>query len=302
MAELKYLKLKIEFKNLEKKVYPYFLGALIRGNFGYYLRKTVCPFNIRRRCNKCIIKEKCFYYNVFETIKERENMGENAPHPFILEVPFNEDEYLDTLNFSVILLGDALKNYEYFILVFYEMAKGGLSRSKIKARRVLIRDEFDNLIFDSKDGKLLRKPRYKTFSLKDNDFKAKKLEIHYITPLRLFSEKKPVENPNFETLIRALLRRYMYLTNDYGNPIELDTKKIIESSKGIETVSSNVKWIKLKRYSSRKRRKLFVGGLIGSQSFSGEFSFYHLALLKFAEIFHIGKQVSFGHGQIKLKG
>ncbi len=302
MGEIRYLKLKVELLDLEKKVYPYFLGALIRGNFGYYLRKTVCPFKRRRNCENCIIKNKCFYYSVFETIKERDKLGKNVPHPFVIDVPFNGKDYLQDLKFSITLFGDVTNNFEYFILVFYEMAKGGLSRTRIKSKRVVIKDENEDIIFDSLDGKIVKKPEIKEFELKKAIFEAEEISINYLSPLSLYSNKKPILNPNFESIIRASLRRYIFLTRDYGQPISLNTDYIIEKSKFIELMKSDVRWLNLKRYSSRKRRKMKFGGIVGEQQFKGNFIYEHLGLLKFAEIFHIGKQASFGYGYINIKG
>jgi len=46
---------------------------------------------------------------------------------------------------------------------------------------------------------------------------------------------------------------------------------------------------------------MMLGGLIGTIDVSGTFSQFEIKLLEAAEIFHIGKNSSFGLGKIKIK-
>ncbi len=302
MKPFPYMKLTVRFKDLEAEIYPYFLGSFIRGNFGMYLKKTVCPFGLRKPCDNCLIHKKCFYGEIFEPEKEASTSGRNIPHPFVLDT--RDEEYVEgmkctNLTFDILLFGPALKNFEFFILVFSEMGKNGIGKTRIKSREVIIEDHNGEPVYSSQTQRIERSPQVLTFEF-DTHPPCERLKVTYTSPVRLKREGKWVGTPDFEILIRAALRRLLYLESFYGSAAGLPTKEIIESSTHIKNVSSDVQWVKRFRYSNRRKEKMNLSGIMGTQEFAGNILPLHLDLLRFVSIFHLGKSSSFGHGKIEV--
>jgi hypothetical protein len=127
MKPFQYMKLNVKFRELEGEVFPYFLGSFIRGNFGMYLKKTVCPFHFGKSCEDCLIHKKCFYAEIFEAQMETSDFGHTIPLPFVIDLVNNETKTAhNNLEFGILLFGPALNNFEFFILVFSEMGKSGI--------------------------------------------------------------------------------------------------------------------------------------------------------------------------------
>lgn len=72
---------------------PKFKGSTFRGGFGHAFRRISCAIK-SKTCIDCLLKDKCVYAYVFETISSKDlktsKRYSHAPHPFIIEPP--EDE------------------------------------------------------------------------------------------------------------------------------------------------------------------------------------------------------------------
>jgi hypothetical protein len=302
MKPFQYMKLNVKFRGLEGEVYPYFLGSFIRGNFGMYLKKTVCPFHFSKSCEDCLIHKKCFYAEIFEARMETTDFGQNIPLPFVIDLvnPGETEAVHSDLEFGILLFGPALNNFEFFILVFSEMGKSGIGKRRIKCKQVLVEDHDGQVIYSSGKEKILASPRLLNFEPQAKGF-TDRLQVCYRSPVRLKREGKIVQEPDFEVLVRAALRRYVYLEQLYGTPADLPFSEIIEESTRVRTVASDIHWEDRVRYSNRRRHKMNLGGLLGRQEFAGSISPSHLNLLGFASIFHLGKTSTFGHGKIEVR-
>ncbi len=306
MEPFKYMKMTVTFKGLEESVYPYFLGSFIRGNFGMYLKKCVCPFGFSRDCQSCLIKNKCFYTEVFEAGRGGVSPETGVP-PYVIDIAgdrFTEDQEVKDLSFNILLFGPALRNFEFFVLVFSEMGKKGIGKKRIKCKEVSVNGHDGKLIYSTKTDKLVSVPEELAFQFGSTQ-PVNRLKVRYRSPLRLLKNGKMVESPDFENLIRSSLRRLIYLERLYGTDIPaadipLPTREIVAQSTKVETVTNNVQWVHQVRYSNRSKTKMDLGGIIGVQEFKGKIQPYHQDLLKFASIFHLGKSSTFGNGKIEL--
>ena len=267
-----------------------------------YLKKTVCPFHFGKPCEDCLIHKKCFYAEIFEAQMETSDFGHTIPHPFVIDLVNNNETKTahNNLEFGILLFGPALNNFEFFILVFSEMGKKGIGKRRIKCKQVLIEDHDGQVIYSSGKEKILNAPRLLNFEPRAKGF-TDRLQVTYQSPVRLKRDGKIVQEPDFEVLIRSALRRYVFLEQLYGTPTELPTSEIVEESTRVKTIASDIHWVDQVRYSNRRRHKMNLGGLLGRQEFEGSISPFHLDLLSFASIFHLGKTSTFGHGKIEVR-
>jgi len=303
MKPFEYMKLSVRFNALESEVYPYFLGSFIRGNFGIYLKKALCPFGLRKDCDGCIIHKKCFYGEIFEPEKQESTSGKDIPHPFVLDIidsQSSQEQKSSHLSFNMILFGPALKNVEFFILVFSLMSKNGIGKNRVKCREVIVEDERGRLVYSSIEQKIVHMPQPLRFQFGTQE-PCRKVKIQYRSPVRLKREGQWVGTPDFETLIRASLRRVLLLQQFYGSTDGYSSGEIIETCAPIKNISSDVQWVKQLRYSNRKNTRMNLGGIVGTQVFEGNILPIHLDLLKFVSIFHLGKSSSFGQGKITIE-
>jgi hypothetical protein len=298
-----YIKLAVHFNGLDREIFHYFLGSFIRGNFGMYLKKTVCPFHLRKPCQDCLIHKKCFYVEIFETQRDFDKVGRNIPLPFVIDLEEMENgpEAVNRdIKFQILLYGPALHNVEFFILVFSEMGKNGIGKQRIRCRQMVVEDHDGSLIYSSARERLLKSPQPLNFQLEAGNA-VSRLGVAYLSTVRLKREGQLVLSPDFETLIRAALRRLVFLESFYGTPAALPTQEIVKTSAMVRAVASDVHWVDRYRYSNRHRYRMNLGGLLGRQEFAGDISSLHLDLLRFASIFHLGKSSTFGHGKIALE-
>jgi len=126
-------------------------------------------------------------------------------------------------------------------------------------------------------------------------------EIHVglLTPLRFKSNGHLNDVLTFDQLIRLALRRCASLNLAFGSgEPDLDYKGMVEKARTVQTIASKLKWHDGSRYSNRQKQKVPFGGLLGEIHYTGDLGPF-LPLLQFSESVHIGKNTSFGLGQIR---
>jgi hypothetical protein len=138
---------------------------------------------------------------------------------------------------------------------------------------------------------------------------VKRLTIHLITPLRIKYENHLKADLPFHVLIRAALRRISSLFACYGEEHEedggqhaLDYTGIVTRAmdQDIQIQESDLHWFDWERYSNRQEVKMLMGGMVGSISYMGNLGEF-LSLLRLCEEVHLGKQSTFGLGQIAVE-
>lgn len=136
-----------------------------------------------------------------------------------------------------------------------------------------------------------------------------RLTIHLITPLRIKYENHLKADLPFHVLIRAALRRISSLFACYGEEQEehggqpaLDYTGIVirAMDQDIQIQESDLHWFDWERYSNRQEVKMLMGGMVGSISYTGNLGEF-LPLLRLCEEVHLGKQSTFGLGQIAIE-
>ncbi len=148
---------------------------------------------------------------------------------------------------------------------------------------------------------------------------ADRITLHFRTPLRLGQdvyetggERRLVhEAPPFHTLVHRLDGRLRDLTTFYGHhliPVEhaggnegregrwpalnMDLARAV-------SVQGHMEWLDLHRYSSRKERRLPMGGLVGRATYTGDLGPF-LPLLVWGQFTHVGKYAVMGNGWYEI--
>ena len=295
---------------------PPYKGSTFRGGFAGTFQRLVCSTGTRQ-CRSCPLKAGCPYALVFESEppegSEALRNYESIPRPFILEPPLEEKtEYApgEPLVFSLVLIGRAAGLLPYFIVTLDEFARRGIGRGRrpftvgrITAVNPLTGDSA--VIYEHTDRVV--RPRDLSVTAKDvwavadeeatagNGFSA--LKIRFLTPTRLTFEGRPVQVPEFHTIVRNLLRRISSLCYFHqGFAYEADFQTVIREAARVELVEDRTRWFDWERYSSRQTRKVPLGGFVGEAEYRGPSGIFW-PLLRLGELVHAGKGAVFGQGK-----
>lgn len=292
-------------KFIDDAILPEYKGSTFRGVFGHALKKSVCALKLQT-CENCILKENCLYSFVFEKKDNKLNHNVSAnPHPIVIVPPETKQRFFkpgDELETQIILFGIANEKLPYFVLTFQNMGKMGIGK-KIKGKRskfLLEKVTIDkNVVFNDQTKTMNHEFKCEEIKIPLNPIQnksCKKLKLNFNTPLRIkFDDKFPVKL-DFKELTRNMLRRISSLMNTYGNgEPDLDYKKLINKAAEIKTEESNLYWKDWQRYSNRQNKKMFMGGLLGDITYSGNLDEY-IPIIEACSKVHIGKNTIFGLG------
>ncbi len=291
----------------ESIVFPNFKGNVFRGSLGKALRRLTCASGLDD-CKNCLLSNNCIYSRIFESFNPGVNQSilgkvEKAPHPFIIDVDEkNRLEYSmnQDIRFRLTLIGEAMKYISYFILAFIDIGAYGIGSTrgcfKIKQVRAAGQEIYNplkkqvTLDFDSIPGTRFMGEKWDKGCL----------NISLETPLRLKYSHRFQKQITFPMIASNLLRRLYLLANHYcEGPVSVDMKELIEMSKKVVLVNSEIYWHQQERYSYRQNRGVSMAGVSGTLDFKGDFNPF-IAFLRIGEYLHLGKGTSFGLGKIKI--
>lgn len=309
---MKLSKYRFTIKPKRELIFPPYKGSTFRGGFGHAFRHAVC-IEPEKECPECSLRNKCIYFYVFETSvpqKEGKQQDKDVPHPFIIEPPIDERRHYgidDRLDFILILIGRAVDYMPYFIFAFEEVGRVGVGKNKGQyslEKVISMNRDKEMLIYDGKSH------FRDDFNAIDSDEiinvgelpNSHRVKLRFLTPARIKYNGKFIDDTNFEVVIRNLLRRLSSLAEVHcGEKWELDWKGLIERTKEIKTVHSDLVWKDWERYSQRQDTKLKMGGFLGEITFEGDLAEF-MPFLKLGEYLHIGKGTVFGLGKYKIVG
>ena len=280
---------------------------IFRSIIGYQLRKMCC---IARNnvCSACMFNATCIYGFIFESIVSKDNPAfacrERISHPMIISSDnfyFNET---DSLVLNLVFFGATIPYIPYF---YYALKKGGETGIFKERTPYEIRDiiEFEgtekekSIKIDDQQIKNLLKPEIWEYNIDSESEPAvqKSFLVTLVSPLRYKVRDKYVDKITAQEFAYCLHRRAQVLCSHYGHNDHPGKYLFGENW----TVSEEkVKWRNCLHYSSRQKKEMLLGGLTGSFVMSGNFTIYECSVLNFAEIFHGGKNTSFGLGKIKV--
>jgi len=292
---------------------PPYKGSTLRGAFGTALKQIVCALK-RQECHHCVLGSRCVYTMFFENKRASHNKSEKGPslpHPFMIEPPLESKTCFgpeEELSFHLILFGPALKYLPYCIYAFHQMGQIGVGK-RINGKRagfVLKEVSFYQSssvasIYSQEDQILKGGDFFQNLTLDDKPCSdLNYLTIYLKTPLRVKYGNQLRDELPFHILIRAALRRISTLFTHYGDgEPDLDYKGLVERAKAVKVIDSDLRWLDWHRYSNRQETKMSLGGIVGWVRYEGNLGEFW-PFLHLGEKLHLGKQTTFGLGQIQM--
>ncbi|MBD3181259.1 CRISPR system precrRNA processing endoribonuclease RAMP protein Cas6, partial [Candidatus Poribacteria bacterium] len=123
------------------------------------------------------------------------------------------------------------------------------------------------------------------------------ITLEFLTPTRIKYRDRYINDLEFHILIRNLLRRISMLMLYHCNTeLDADVNELIEKAKSVEVKNWDLDWHDNQRYSTRQKRRMKLGGVVGKVTYQGNLEpFIHLLAL--GEQVHVGKGTTFGLGR-----
>lgn len=290
---------------------PPYKGSTFRGLFGIALKRVVCALK-RQACDSCILRHQCTYALAFETataLASPENGRISAPpHPMVLEPPLTTRQQFqknDCLECRLLLFGRINDNLPYFVYAFKEMGQTGLGR-RINGKRAafdLVSVTHEDTVVYHQDSDRVALPRQlPVLHLAPGTVSdVSRVSLRLITPFRIHGKAAGQPELPFHTLVRSLIRRNTALLNTWGEgEPDLDYPGLAARALEIETAANDLSWFDWQRYSARQDRKMPMGGLTGSITYTGDLTPF-MPFLAMAEKVHAGKNTAFGLGKLTVE-
>lgn len=297
---------------LSKIQMPSFKGTILRSSFGKHFRRVVC-MQKGTDCGVCFFGFKCPYAFIFESPRLKKESYWHAshdPHPFVFNFSQAEKSiYLpgEELCLNLLLVGEGIDYLPHFVLVFEDMGRTGIGngRGRFEVVEVSANDlQGSKVVFRGAGRTFVNDgPRITSADLNRTESTHNRIKLHFCTPARIQKNGKIVDTIDFPLLVRAILRRYSWLSNLYCHVLpDLPYDQVLSKAEEIEADSVNLKWQKVSHFSYRQKRRFSLNGLVGSIIYEGDLAPY-MPLLKLGEYIHVGKNTAFGLGKyILLEG
>ena len=300
-------RLRLLFKKKSIRQQDGFIGSAWRGLIGKTLKRIFCSWR-DKRCIDCLVRSTCPYYILYEEHGNEPGFSD-LPRPYIFyPLPVTDNRYL---SLEVTLFGQGCEFVPHLITTCEEAGYYGLGRERIRfsLQCVLQKElngEWTTLYVPGEKTKITRSNFLLTDWLKHLPLVPEDdcwlVEIK--SPLRLRKQKQYLSVPDWGWSFVSLARKLFLLNNVCGGPkVEKETWLVIKDFLNSPGKSRNeVFWYDWQRYSSRQRKKVPMGGIMGKSYIEPPWQekevwwhWWHTA-----GIFHLGKGTSMGLGKVSL--
>jgi hypothetical protein len=308
VGALPFRRFRFTLESLDEAVLPPFLGSTLRGSLAMAFKRMHCMYQLKP-CDGCRVQRQCLYPALFETPNPTEDQAikrlRDIPHPILIEPPLRHPQRYragDPVAFEMVLLGAAIRKLPYFVFAVNEMAKEGLGVQRSPFRLLTVSDEQGRSIFDSETQQIHDSGAIQTIAafVASHPHQAQ-ARLQLVTPLRIKADKKiQTKDISLEVLLPQILRRLSALVTFHGvgGDYENDFYALLETP-WPTLAHRSLRWKSVHRYSNRQKKKLNIGGLIGSLDLV-DITLAWWTVLVAATVLHTGKATVMGLGQIAL--
>lgn len=181
LSQFRLAVLELHLEARDTIILPAFKGSTLRGAFGHAFRRITCVNRTKgpKECGDCSLIEVCPYHYVFESSPLGSDSGkpegplsnyDDVPRPFVIEPPTDTREVYEageTIVFRVILIGNGIEFFPYFIVAFRELGEEGIGKDRrrgagrFELKRVRgLGPPGDHLLYDGDEGKVYNVRRF----------------------------------------------------------------------------------------------------------------------------------------------
>lgn len=292
-------------------------GGQLRGAIVGALWERFCANKAAPTCAACPLFTVCPVAALVAPMREAgETGGEQRPRPYVTRPPVGQ-RYTPgaPLTFGLALFGPAAALFPYVVLAAQELERHGLGRRLAENRgqrgRVQLRgiDAVQPLTGAQQalyrhGERTVQAPGLPVTAEDVVDYAAMlpdtRLTLRFSTPLRLIEQKQLVKSFRLRPFVQRLKDRLSELVRAYGDGSELSRLDFDDLERSI-AVEDHTRWVDVVGYSSRQRRALPLGGLVGTATLTGELGPLR-ELLVWGSLIHVGKNAVKGDGWYAVSG
>ncbi len=307
----------LTLRALESIPLPPFLGSTLHGGFGRALKQAGCFVPVANACPPCQHPTQCPYNLLFEFKNLPEHhipkrYAESPPKLFVIELPPSHPKQLDSgerLNFRLLFFGPAIDLRIYPIVAMRLWSEAGLSyqRGRFELERIAAVNPLtgeQQQVYSSTDQMVHQNDQPLTVGEISRWCESwqvdNQIKLTFVTPMRLPGRGYKPEDLDLKIVLKSALERLSILALLAGLPEkEVDFATPLVLAEKITVLARSAKWWDWERYSKRQDRRMSMGGFLGHLILQGDFSSLK-PYLKIAELLHIGKNSTFGFGQVRF--
>ncbi|HFE48660.1 MAG TPA: CRISPR system precrRNA processing endoribonuclease RAMP protein Cas6 [Chromatiaceae bacterium] len=274
---------------------PRYPGSAWRGLLGHGLRRVACVTR-QADCGGCPVTTSCVYYRVFET-RDAGDTANARPHPFVLDIQPGPREPARILELGLTLFEPAHDAFPFLLHGLAHAGRLGIGRERTpfvleRARRETTPGSGHWRDIDEPDGEDAPLPVPPAPS---------SVTIILQTPLRMKQRGRLIGAREFESahFLRQLWRRANELHGPYRNGIDVPLPEL--KADQVETLDRQLRWHDWKRYSSRQRTTMNMGGLVGRWTLRHERLAEWWPMIWHGQWLHLGKATSMGLGRYRVE-
>lgn len=288
--QVKYIRLEYNISFETAPIWGNPPSFVFRSVLGMNLRRLTCVLRQQKTCSDCMVNDTCVYSCFFETNVDK-NLNslvgvDRSVHPFVIDFSNISD---DKAILSITFIGRARNYIPYINLALENAGENGVgkNRARFSIEKILVGDrEF------SPDLEIIEKESHTWPSGNNKAIHSILLE----TPCRIKDGGKYISSLNLDILLKNMQRRVSALEEVFGLGEEYPSLPYIST----ESEAVGQKWIEKSYYSSRQRTVMKLGGVVGEIKIKGPIDNSILPYIEAMEIFHVGKNISFGFGKVKV--
>lgn len=240
---------------------------------------------------------------------------------FALQPPLNTPARLPPgteFSFAITLLGEGRDYLPYFVLAVREIGEVGVGKGRGRFQVLGVfaehADGSSASVWQSRQGVLQPSQRLMTHDeiatsaveriqarLNGNG----RLNLAFLTPLRVINEDRLLKTPRFEAFFDALLKRLDELADLYAGGYQRpydERVRLRQLARQVELVENQTEWVELSSSSSRTGRETWISGLVGRAVYQAPAPVWDelLAWLAWAEVVQVGKDTVKGNGVVRI--
>ena len=283
-------------------------GSMLRGSLGTFLKKTCCTIH-RQSCDSCLLAHTCAFPAIFiGKTTHREESYASLPPPYCLHATDTGKTFYavgESFIFHITLFSYAIEYLPYFVHAFLLAGKKGMGKNTEDMHGTF---DIENIFYQNqpifhKEKQQIDIPGGETLLLPCWDASHAgmgTLRVHLKTPCRFKTANHLSADLSFRQLFQLIVRRIRSIwAMDGENVMFDDFSAMLDKTDSVQTVENCLYWKDWTRYSSRQKSSMQLGGLTGSIRYYGDLAAFQ-PFFSLAEQLNIGKQTSFGLGEIQF--
>jgi len=301
-------------------------GSAIRGALFHALRRQFCYNKEATNCGECSLWATCPICFLVATRNVQSRRGVEVPRPYTVEPPLRGKtryEPGDSLEFGLTMFAQALNLFPYVVLGSQALEHGGLgkrinepARGRGKWRGTFAVREIAAVNALTGEGQPVLRQGDNMVRVPDVPVThqqvlqqaerlasrpAGRLTFEFLTPTRLIQGGRLVKRIAFTPLFHRLMERLSSLAEQYADsPPPPDWRDLLPLADRVRVVEDHTRWVELESYSTRRRARTQIGGLMGRVTFQTDDWTPFLPYLVWGEITHVGKDTVKGDGWYRI--